>query len=81
MSIAGILKWLGFSADALASFLRELVDKVPTAGPQVEEWIVKLYAPLSAENILALLTQLPKEALDIAQGKIVPRQHPSDGPH
>jgi len=79
MNVAEFLKLIGFSAEALADFLRAIAIKVPELATTVEEWIAKLNEPLTAENLAAVLAVLPTELLAILRGQLEPRQHPSDG--
>lgn len=79
MTVADILKVLGFAADGLADYLRAIATKFPELEPTVAEWLAKLEAPLSGDNLVAVFKVLPEQLLNIVQGKLDPRPHPSDG--
>ena len=52
--------------------------RFPDVAPKAQELAGKLNAPVSQENLVKLASVLPAEIANIAQGKIDPRDHPSD---
>ena len=73
-----ITKWAGISGSKLIEFLEAAAAAAPDLAPKAEEWIDALKAAGSPENLVALASVLPAEIANIAQGKLDPRDHPSD---
>ena len=71
-------KAAGLPADLLISLLRTLASAQPDFAASIEGIIAKLEAAVPVANLIAVAEALPKEIANIAQGKIDPRQHPSD---
>lgn len=76
-----ILKTLGQAAGQVADLkvvLAMVVAKFPDAASLLNPIIAALDAPVTPESLAALGPEVLKEALDIAQGKIDPRDHAGD---
>lgn len=68
----------GKSATEIRDFLNSVALRVPDLAPTAQRLLIALNSAVSAENLAALATALPKEIADIASGKLDPREHPSD---
>lgn len=78
-----LLDWLVKLAGAkdgsgLIVLLEKGGDVAPDLKPVADEWIAKLNAAASIENLAAVAPALVAELSNIAQGKIEPRDSPSN---
>lgn len=71
-------KAAGFPVATLISLLELLAQAQPEVAEQVASIIAKLKAAIPVGNLVAVAEALPKELANIAQGKLDPRDHPSD---
>ena len=71
-------KWAGLSGPVLFRALEAAAASLPDAAPTIRDWIAKLQAGLSSENIIALSGSILTEGGNIAQGKFSGKQRPSD---
>lgn len=71
-------KAAGLPAGVLIALLRTLASAQPAFAAQVESIIAKIEAAIPLDNLVAVAEALPAELANIAQGKIDPRDHPSD---
>lgn len=79
MTLLGIIGWLSKdAADSLLKFLNNVAWRYPDLAPKAQEIIAALTATVSLASLISLASALPKEIANIAQGKIEPRDHPSD---
>lgn len=62
----------------LVDLLESVADRLPDLAPTAQGWANALRQTATTENLVALATALPKEIADIAQGKVDPKDHPSD---
>ena len=72
-----ISRWAGASGD-LVALLTAAGNAAPDLKPKADEWIDKLGAAVSPENLANLAAALPAEAADILRGHLNPKDHPSD---
>ena len=78
MTLLDLLKKAAFAGDDLVQFLNVIAQRYPDVAPKAQELVAALSAAVAAENLVALATALPGEIANIAQGKLDPRDHPSD---
>lgn len=78
MSLLDILTKAGGAAAALVTLLGKVKDVAPDLGGEVDKILSELAGAVASDNLIALAEALPKELAGIAQGKLDPRQHPSD---
>lgn len=78
MTLLDLLNKLAGAGDELVEFLTRAKLAAPDLAPLVDEWLIRLNQAISVQSLIALATALPKELGDIAQGKIKPKDHPSD---
>ncbi len=79
MTIFDILKLAaGFSAEELTAFLNSIAQKFPDLAPAAMKLLADLAAAAAPANLVALAEALPKELASIGQGRLDPRDHPSD---
>jgi len=78
MTILDILQKAAGAAGALVAVLNRAKAALPDLAPEVDKIITELNTAISANNLVALAEALPKEIANIAQGKLDPRDHPSD---
>jgi len=71
-------KWAGLSGPALIQALEAAAAALPDLAPTIKDWIAKLTAGLSPDNIIALSGTILTEAANVAQGKFAGEPHPSD---
>ena len=71
-------KAAGIPAATLVALLELLAAAQPEVAEQVASIIAKLKAAIPVNNLVAVAEALPSEIANIAQGKIDPRDHPSD---
>lgn len=77
-------KWLAglkLAAEALKLALNLVVEKVPDAADIIAKAISELDSAVASGDALKLLKALnvPAELVNISQGNLDPRTHPSDG--
>lgn len=68
----------GVPVETILALWRKIGEASPDALEKIEEQIAKMSAPLAPTNILAVSQLVLPEALNIAQGKLEPKDHPSD---
>lgn len=78
MTLLALLKLAGGAADDLLHFLNTVGQRFPDLAPKAQELSAALSAAVTSDNLVALASELPKELVNIAQGKIQPRDHASD---
>jgi len=78
LTLLDLLKKAAFAGDDLVQFLNVIAQRYPDVAPKAQELVAALSAAVAAENLVALATALPGEIANIAQGKLDPRDHPSD---
>lgn len=78
MTLIDILTKAGLAGDELLGFLGSVAEKFPDLAPKAQELAAKLATAIAADNLVALASALPAEIAQIAQGKLDPREHPSD---
>lgn len=78
MTILDIIQKAAGAAGALVALLNRVKDELPDLAPEVDKVLAGLNAAISAESLVSLASALPGEIANIAQGKIEPREHPSD---
>ena len=78
MNAFDILIAAQFAGGKLSELLDAIAAQYPDAAPALADLKSKFEAPLSSGNIAALSGAVIPELLDIAHGKINPRNHPSD---
>ena len=78
MTLLDLLKKASGGALDLERILTKIGEEYPDAAALVARAINELNTAVSAENIAELASALPKELLNIVQGKLDPRDHPGD---
>ena len=78
MTILDILTKAGLASAGIIALLEQVAVELPDLAPQLQELILKLEAAVAPEALVALAASLPAEIMNIAQGKIIPANHPSD---
>ena len=73
-----IAKWAGLAGPELIVLLRKAGDTSPDLKPKADEWIAALQAAASPANLANVARAVISELGDIGQGKIHPKNHPSD---
>lgn len=73
-----IIRAAGEPASKLISILRAVAAAAPSLAADAEAIIAKLEEPLAIGNLVAVAEMLPGEIANIVQGKLDPREHPSD---
>jgi hypothetical protein len=66
------------AGDRLLDFLSEVALKLPDLAPLANQWMTLLQEAVSLNSLVSLGKALPGEIANIAQGKLDPRDHPSD---
>lgn len=78
MTLIDLLKKAAFAGDDLLKFLNNVAQQFPDLATKAQELAASLSVAISAENLVSVAAALPAEIANIAQGKLDPRQHPSD---
>jgi len=78
MTLLDILKKAGLAVDPLRKVVGKVGELAPDLAAESDMILAQLDAPVALENLVALAAALPGEIKNIAQGKIDPRDHPSD---
>jgi hypothetical protein len=78
MTILDFITLAATGGGALREFLVSAGNASPEIKPKADEWIAKLDAAIAPENLAALGTAVIGELGNISQGKLDPREHPSD---
>jgi len=78
MTLLDIIRKLAGPAADLTAFLSAAGAKYPDLEPRASDLAAKLSTAVSADSLVTLASELPKEIADILQGKLDGRRHPSD---
>jgi hypothetical protein len=78
MTLLDILIKAGLAGSGLIALLRKAAEQAPDLAPAINKLIDDLLAVVSQDNLVRLATVLPREIADIFQGKIDPRDNPSN---
>lgn len=78
MSILDILMRAGASGVELIALLVKVKEFAPVLAGEVDKILAELSTAIEPDNLIALAEALPRELVNIAQGTIDPRRHPSD---
>lgn len=78
MTIFEILTKLALPAVDLIAFLQRAGNQLPDLKPSADAIIERINSAVSAEALADLGSKIPGELLNIASGKLDPRNHPSD---
>ena len=78
MTVLDVLKKLFSGADDLAAFLAKIAADFPDLAPKAQEFVAALGAAASPANLAALGGSIPGELLKLSQGKVDPRDNPSN---
>lgn len=78
MTLLDILKKAAGEAGDVKKALESVIEKFPDAAPIVQPALDALATAVPAEALVGLASALPGEILNIAQGKLEPREHPGD---
>lgn len=78
MNLIQALQLMAQNLGIIKQVLQNARDASPDFAPVLDPIIVKLDAPGSPENLLALAAALPPEVANIVVGNLDPRFHPGD---
>ena len=78
MTILQFLLKLAGPALGLEAFLKRVGEAAPDLKPEADNILLKLGMAADPVNLAAVGAAIPGELLNIASGKIDPRNHPSD---
>jgi len=78
MTILQILEKLAGGSLNVIAFLERAAEAAPDLAPKAQELIALLQSAASQANLVAVASALPGEIANIAQGKLEPKDHPSD---
>ena len=73
-----IEKAIGGSLPNLVALLESVAANAPDLAPKAREWIEALNGVAGPANLANVGAAVMRELADIGQGKIVPKNHPSD---
>lgn len=71
-------KALGGSLPNLIQLLESVAVNAPDLAPKAREWIEALNGVAGPANLANVATAVVRELADIGQGKLNPKNHPSD---
>ena len=78
MTILQALMIMAGARTSLLELLREAGVAAPDLKPKADEWIVALESAADVPNLVRLASLLPSEIANVAQGRVFPKDHPSD---
>lgn len=78
MTILDVLNKLSAGATDLVGFMEKVGEKAPDLKPIADSWIASLNEGIAPDNLVNLASVLPGEIAALAQGKVTPKDHPSD---
>lgn len=78
MTLLDLLNKAANAGNELRDFLTYTKQKYPDSAAKVDEILAKLSIALDPSNLAAVAAVILEEIKDIAQGKIVRKDHPSD---
>lgn len=70
---------VGASAPEIVALLQKLASLSPDSAGRIQEILAELNEATGIANLTAVSAAVLKELGDIAQGRVDPRDHPSDG--
>ena len=78
MTVLDLLFKASVAAGALVDVLTKAKTVVPDLAPQIDNVLAELAKAVDPENLGAVAVSAASELADIAKGKIISKQHPSD---
>lgn len=78
MTYLDVLIKAGLAVGGLIAMLRKLAEQFPDYAPAINKYVDELLSVVTQDNLVRLATVLPREIADIFQGKIDPRDNPSN---
>jgi hypothetical protein len=78
MSILDVLAKAGGAAAALVNLLAKIQTAAPDLAAEADKVLAGLTEAIAPDNLVRLAEALPQELVNISQGKLDPRRHPSD---